>query len=240
MVNVIPPDHVDDLPDLALAILEPALVDENEKSEEEEFKDEKDFEEEEPQKEEDDMEVKDTVEPEDETVPASVHEVVQGGATGMENLVKKLGNDKEKADCKKLKKELEEARSNNTLLCIQKERVKGDPYWTRVQAYKFYQEMIRKGVMFKERPNEAIDVPIEDEKSLPSKLWGSPHRARRANVSGAGGSRQDGTPAARKCTFARFMKCNPTVFYGTEGAIELRRWFKKTESVFRISECAEG
>ncbi|GJV78965.1 putative reverse transcriptase domain-containing protein [Tanacetum coccineum] len=36
------------------------------------------------------------------------------------------------------------------------------------------------------------------------------------------------------------MKCNPTVFHGIEGAIELRRWFKKTESIFGISECAEG
>ncbi|GJZ29179.1 hypothetical protein Tco_0573826 [Tanacetum coccineum] len=36
------------------------------------------------------------------------------------------------------------------------------------------------------------------------------------------------------------MKCNPTVFRGIEGAIELRRWFEKTESIFGISECAEG
>ncbi|GJX80577.1 retrotransposon protein, putative, ty1-copia subclass [Tanacetum coccineum] len=65
MVNVFPPDHVDDLsevepnqPDLALAIPEPALVDENEEpDEEEEFKEEEEFEEEEPQEEEEDMEV---------------------------------------------------------------------------------------------------------------------------------------------------------------------------------------
>ncbi|GKA72319.1 putative reverse transcriptase domain-containing protein [Tanacetum coccineum] len=47
-------------------------------------------------------------------------------------------------------------------------------------------------------------------------------------------------PAVRECTFAGFMKCNPTVFHGHEGAVELRRWFEKTEMVFRISECAEG
>ncbi|GJU95771.1 reverse transcriptase domain-containing protein [Tanacetum coccineum] len=51
---------------------------------------------------------------------------------------------------------------------------------------------------------------------------------------------QDVAPVVRECTFARFMKCNPTTFHGTEGAVELRRWFKKTESVFGISECAEG
>ncbi|GJT36253.1 hypothetical protein Tco_0926672 [Tanacetum coccineum] len=28
--------------------------------------------------------------------------------------------------------------------------------------------------------------------------------------------------------------------YKVEGAVELRRWFEKTESVFEISECAEG
>ncbi|GJT72892.1 putative reverse transcriptase domain-containing protein [Tanacetum coccineum] len=36
------------------------------------------------------------------------------------------------------------------------------------------------------------------------------------------------------------MKCNPTDFHGTEGAVELQRWFEKTKSVFGISECAEG
>ncbi|GJZ71311.1 hypothetical protein Tco_0635162 [Tanacetum coccineum] len=55
MVNVIPPDHVDDVPvvesnqhDDVLVILQPVLVDEDEDPEEEEFK-----EEEEPQEEED-------------------------------------------------------------------------------------------------------------------------------------------------------------------------------------------
>ncbi|GJY71027.1 hypothetical protein Tco_0474730, partial [Tanacetum coccineum] len=65
-------------------------------------------------------------------------------------------------------------------------------------------------------------------------------RARRVNASGAGGSGQGGAPASRKCTFARFIKFNATVFHGTEGAVELRRWFEKTEMVFGISECAEG
>ncbi|GJT10713.1 putative reverse transcriptase domain-containing protein [Tanacetum coccineum] len=36
------------------------------------------------------------------------------------------------------------------------------------------------------------------------------------------------------------MKCNPAAFLETEGAVELLRWFKKTESVFGISKCAEG
>ncbi|GKA36311.1 hypothetical protein Tco_0722802 [Tanacetum coccineum] len=54
----------------------------------------------------------------------------------------------------------------------------------------------------------------------------------------AGG--QGGAPAARECTFSGFMKCNPTVFHGHEGAVELSRWFEKTEMVFRISECTKA
>ncbi|GJW96627.1 putative reverse transcriptase domain-containing protein [Tanacetum coccineum] len=70
-------------------------------------------------------------------------------------------------------------------------------------------------------------------------------RARQANIrndaSGSGPVRgRDTAPAVRECTFDGFMKCNPATFHGIEGAIELRRWFEKTESVFEISECAEG
>ncbi|GJV74183.1 putative reverse transcriptase domain-containing protein [Tanacetum coccineum] len=51
-----------------------------------------------------------------------------------------------------------------------------------------------------------------------------------------------GAQSARDCTFSGFMKCNPpmTVFHGHEGAVELIRWFEKTEMVFGISECAEA
>ncbi|GJX83842.1 putative reverse transcriptase domain-containing protein [Tanacetum coccineum] len=70
-------------------------------------------------------------------------------------------------------------------------------------------------------------------------------RARHANVGtdarGSGPARgQDAVPAVCECNFAGFMKCHPTAFRGTEGAVELLRWFKKIDSVFRISDCAEG
>ncbi|GJS56597.1 hypothetical protein Tco_0629959 [Tanacetum coccineum] len=94
-----------------------------------------------------------------------VHSSVKQGTTAMEKLVEKLGNVEEKAECKKPKKELEEARLSNTFLRMQNERVERDLYWTSVQAHEFYQEMIRKGFVFKERPNEAINVSIEDKKS---------------------------------------------------------------------------
>ncbi|GKA04314.1 putative reverse transcriptase domain-containing protein [Tanacetum coccineum] len=70
-------------------------------------------------------------------------------------------------------------------------------------------------------------------------------RARQVNARRQGGNAneaggQGGAPAARECTFSGFMKCNPTVFHGHEGAVELSRWFEKTEMVFGISECAEA
>nr|GEV19478.1 hypothetical protein [Tanacetum cinerariifolium] len=70
-------------------------------------------------------------------------------------------------------------------------------------------------------------------------------RARQVNdgidARGSGPVRgQDAALAVRECTFVGFIKCNPTTFYGTEGAVELQRWFEKPESVFRISKCVEG
>ncbi|GJU00260.1 putative reverse transcriptase domain-containing protein [Tanacetum coccineum] len=46
-------------------------------------------------------------------------------------------------------------------------------------------------------------------------------------------------PVARECTFTGFMKCGPTQFHGTEGAVGICHWFEKMESTFGISECAE-
>ncbi|GKE33710.1 hypothetical protein Tco_1453032 [Tanacetum coccineum] len=87
---------------------------------------------------------------------------VDQGTAAMENLWRKLGNAKKKAEYKKLKKELEEARLSDTFLHMQNERVERDLYWTSVRVHDFYQEMIHKGFVFQERPNEAIDVPVED------------------------------------------------------------------------------
>ncbi|GKE70944.1 putative reverse transcriptase domain-containing protein, partial [Tanacetum coccineum] len=66
--------------------------------------------------------------------------------------------------------------------------------------------------------------------------------ATRGNAGGAGRSRgnargQGEAPPVRECSFNGFMKCNPTTFYGNKGAMELCRWFEKTESVFGTSKC---
>nr|GEU90888.1 hypothetical protein [Tanacetum cinerariifolium] len=218
---------------------------------------------------EDMIEVKDAIKSEDETVPASVREVGEsrmtslsrrlcGGETAhalvekkgkekdeyygklildlgnevrssvekettvMENLVRKLGNVKEKAECKKLMKELEEARFRNILLRMQNKRVKRDLYWTRVRVHEFYQEMI-----------QSVATAIDTERASDVNA--------RNDARGSGPFRgQDTAPVVRECTFARFMKCNPIVFHGTEGAVKLQRWFEKTESVFGIIECVVG
>ncbi|GJR78544.1 hypothetical protein Tco_0149329 [Tanacetum coccineum] len=65
---------------------------------------------------------------------------MEQGTAAMEKLVEKISNVEKKTECKKLKKELEEAR----------------------------------GFVFEERPNEAINVLIEDEKSPSSEPQGSP------------------------------------------------------------------
>ncbi|GJU55680.1 hypothetical protein Tco_1229394 [Tanacetum coccineum] len=123
--------------------------------------------------------------------------------------VEKLGNAAYKVECKKLKKELEEARIMPP------------------KSAPMTQAAIRRMI------KENVDAAIAAE------------RARHANVgnlpAGLVQQRgQDAAPAARECTFAGFMKCNPTAFRGTEGAVELLRWFEKTKSVFGISDCAEG
>ncbi|GJW07346.1 putative reverse transcriptase domain-containing protein [Tanacetum coccineum] len=60
------------------------------------------------------------------------------------------------------------------------------------------------------------------------------------NASGFGQAKGQVTaPVVREFTFAKFMKCNPDNFHGTEGAVELRRCFEKIEMTFGINECAE-
>nr|GEX05325.1 reverse transcriptase domain-containing protein [Tanacetum cinerariifolium] len=105
------------------------------------------------------------------------------------------------------------------------ERVERDLYWTRVRAHEFYQEMIRKGFVFEERLNEAINVPIEGKQMLELRLVDLDQL----------GVRMSHLPLVNA-----LLLCNRTTFRGTKGAVELLRWFEKTESVFRISECAEG
>nr|GEW45829.1 hypothetical protein [Tanacetum cinerariifolium] len=214
MVNVIPFDHVDEVPvvepnqhDNVPVVPGPVLVDENEPKltypyeEADPLNPMPPASESEP---DDEIEIENLIEHEDETVPASVHETahalvekkgkakdkfyenlimelgnevrssVEQGTVAMEKLVEKLGNTEDKVECKKFKKKLEEVRFSNTFLRMQNDQVERDLYWTRVRAHKFYQEMIHREFVFEERPNEAINGSIEDEKSPSSEPRKSP------------------------------------------------------------------
>ncbi|GKE37627.1 reverse transcriptase domain-containing protein, partial [Tanacetum coccineum] len=48
-----------------------------------------------------------------------------------------------------------------------------------------------------------------------------------------------GIPVAKTGNYKEFISCQPFYFKGTEGAVDLIRWFERTESVFSRSHCAE-
>ncbi|GJY89668.1 hypothetical protein Tco_0504864 [Tanacetum coccineum] len=109
-------------------------------------------------------------------------------------LILDLGN-KDKAECKRLKKELEELRFSNTFLRMQNERVEIMPPKSTPMTQAAIRRLIK----------ENVDAAIAAE------------RARNANVGndarGSGPARgQDAAPVARECTLSGFMKCNPTAF----------------------------
>ncbi|GJS11770.1 reverse transcriptase domain-containing protein [Tanacetum coccineum] len=46
-------------------------------------------------------------------------------------------------------------------------------------------------------------------------------------------------PVAKRGNYKEFINCQPFYFNGTEGAVDLIRWFERNESVFSHSKCAE-
>ncbi|GKE13210.1 hypothetical protein Tco_1416761 [Tanacetum coccineum] len=237
MVNVIPPDHVDDVPvvepnqhDDVPVVPELVLVDEDEDPEEDEFEEEED-----PQEEEDDMEVdieedenepkltypyeevdpinplppasesesedaievENPIEHEDKTVPASVYEVGELSTAHflcedsdsllpglmrrdinslfgwMASLLRRLcGHEMANALVEKKGKAKDE-HYGKLILDL------GNEVCSSVeQGMAAMEKLVEKlGFLFEERPNKAIDVPIEDEKSPSSEPRGSPHDA---------------------------------------------------------------
>ncbi|GKC12522.1 putative reverse transcriptase domain-containing protein [Tanacetum coccineum] len=57
------------------------------------------------------------------------------------------------------------------------------------------------------------------------------------NQNGGNGGAKRNTPVARVCTYKDFLNYQPRNFSGTEGVVDLARWFEKIESMFRISNC---
>nr|GEZ45482.1 putative reverse transcriptase domain-containing protein [Tanacetum cinerariifolium] len=232
MVNVIPPDHVDDVPVVELnqhadvpVVLEPVLEDEDEDPEEEEFKEEEDDPQEEEEEEEDDMEVdikEDENKPEltypyeeDETFPASVYEVGESSTAPylpkdsdgllpslmrrdinslfgrMASFTRRLCGRETAHALVKTKEKAKDKYYGKLILDLGNEVCSSVEQGTNAMENlveklgsaedKVECKMLKKeleearGFMFKERPNEAINVPIKDEKSPSSESQRSPH-----------------------------------------------------------------
>nr|GEY12954.1 hypothetical protein [Tanacetum cinerariifolium] len=79
---------------------------------------------------------------------------------------------------------------------------------------------------------DGIEAAIRDERE----------RVRReATRAGGPAGGPAARPLAQECSFIGFMKCGPTQFHSTEGAVRLVRWFEKLENTFEIShEVANG
>nr|GEV76940.1 putative reverse transcriptase domain-containing protein [Tanacetum cinerariifolium] len=216
MVNVIPPDHIDDVPviepnqhDDVLVVPEPVLVDEDKDPKEDKFEEEED-----PQEEEDDMEV-DIKEDENKpklnylyeeidslnpSPPAS--ELEPKDAIEVENLIEH--------EDETIPASVHEMASLLRRMCgremahalVEKKGKAKDEFYGKIMPPKsapLTQAAIRQMI------KDNVDAAIAAE------------RARKGNVrneaSGSGPARgQDAVPAARECTFAGFMKCNPTAF----------------------------
>nr|GEV27304.1 putative reverse transcriptase domain-containing protein [Tanacetum cinerariifolium] len=86
--------------------------------------------------------------------------------------------------------------------------------------------------------DQDVDQLVQD--GIAAAIRDEHKRVRREATRAEGPMRDPVTaPMARECSFASFMKCGPTQFHGTEGAVGLVRWFEKMENTFEISECAE-
>nr|GFC04429.1 hypothetical protein [Tanacetum cinerariifolium] len=85
---------------------------------------------------------------------------------------------------------------------------------------------------------EDVDQLVQD--GIAAAIRDERERVRREATRTKGPVRDPVTaPIARECSFTSFMKCGPTQFHGTKGAVGLVRWFEKMENTFEISECAE-
>nr|GEY73221.1 hypothetical protein [Tanacetum cinerariifolium] len=105
-----------------------------------------------------------------------VHSSVEQGTATMEKLVEKLGNTEDKVEHKKLKKELEEARGFVFEERQDPEAEVGDSVQVLVVlVVAQLSRVVEDPEAEVERPNEAINVMIEDEKSHVSEPRGSPH-----------------------------------------------------------------
>nr|GEZ55101.1 retrovirus-related Pol polyprotein from transposon 17.6 [Tanacetum cinerariifolium] len=57
------------------------------------------------------------------------------------------------------------------------------------------------------------------------------------NQNGGNRGARRNKPVTKACTYKEFLNCQPHNFRGTEGFVELARWFENIDSVFRINNC---
>nr|GEZ45285.1 hypothetical protein [Tanacetum cinerariifolium] len=101
--------------------------------------------------------------------------------------------------------------------------------------------MSHRGFVFKERPNEVIDVSIEDEKS-PSIMPPKSAPLTQAVICRMIKENVDVAITAKRARQenVRNDACGSGIVRVPKGVVQLRRWFEKTKSVFGISEFVEG
>ncbi|GKD92604.1 hypothetical protein Tco_1372441 [Tanacetum coccineum] len=148
----------------------------------------------------------------------------------LKDRVLELEQDGVREENKRLRKKLESAEVSVTLARMDQDRVERDLYHLRVYAY---------GLIMPPRRMTHAAIKRLIAKRVAATL--DEDRANRENVGGpAGGA---GGPAAApvscKCTYAGFMKCDPSTFSKVEGAVGICRLFERLELVFRISKCAK-
>ncbi|GKE28584.1 hypothetical protein Tco_1443968, partial [Tanacetum coccineum] len=150
----------------------------------------------------DEIEVENPIDHEDKTIPVSVYETAYA-------LVEKKSEAKDKFYSKLI------LDLGNEVHCVV---TKLNPQIMPPKSAPMTQAAMHRLI------KESVDAAIAAERERQAKV--------RNDASGSGPVRgQDNAPVVRECTFAWFMKCNPTAFRGIEGVVELRRWFEKTESV---------
>ncbi|GJX44749.1 hypothetical protein Tco_0261425 [Tanacetum coccineum] len=210
MVNEIPPDHVDDVPvvkpnqhDDVPIIPEPVLVDEDEDPEEDEFEEEED-----PQEEEDDMEV--DIE-EDKNEPDLPYEEVDPLNPPPP------ASESEPEDAIEVETVPASVHETTRALVEKKGKAKDEYYG------KLILDLGNEVLSSVEQRTAIMEKLVEklgnaEDKVECKKLKKELEKARHENVGndarGSGPARgHDAAPAARECTFAGFMKCNPTVFH---------------------------
>ncbi|GJX73868.1 putative reverse transcriptase domain-containing protein [Tanacetum coccineum] len=261
MANVIPPDHVDDLPvvepnqpDVVPVIPEPVLVDEDEDPKEEEFE-----EEEEPQKEED-MDIDDE---EDENEPELTFPYKETNPLNLPPPTSDLEpedvievEDTVEPEDEAIPASVHEIASLSRRLCgretthalVKKKGKAKDKHYGKLildlgnevrssveEGTAAMENLVRKLGNAEERAEcKKLRKELEEARIMPLKSTPLTQAAVRGMI-------KESVDAAIAAEWARQANAeNHASGSGlARGAVELRRWFEKMEMTFRISECAE-